>query len=519
MESKNEIWRVKVGIAFANLLVLIVLIGSGGLSTASASTTKGESTELSRVTDVIQKTRTIILTKYDSFSSVNLFGIGNEWTLMGLARDDIQTQDPLYERYYNDAVTKVTAAQGTFPNSSPTDYAREIIALTALGYDPTDIGGYNLFTGISNYKALVNQGVNSMSFALIAATLEPDFDFVGTGNAETDVTKARLVGGIISKQQDTGLWFSDPDRTSMALQALAQVQGTDLDADGAVTAAINKGVLALKDRQNADGSYSSWNMKNSSSSAQVLTALSQLGISPTSAGFTKGGRTVVDDVLSYFIDGAGFGYQHGDGYRYNGMANEQCYYALIAYRRYLQGENRLYDMSDSKLGTTQETSPETPPATDPEDPAGNETGDNDGNGETPTNPSETGAITKPAPPTPPASDVSRETDSVVVQYAAPENEATDTTLSRRHGPASSPATEEKSTDNKSQDASDWDFNSTEFDESASSFDDGENVNASDAAPHSATVTIPVPWAIAAGIVLVALVAATIVVALRTRKAV
>lgn len=518
MESKNEIWRVKVGIAFANLLVLIVLIGSGGLSTASASTTKGESTELSRVTDVIQKTRTIILTKYDSFSSTdNLFGIGNEWTLMGLARDDIQTQGPLYERYYNDAVTKVTATQGTFPNSSPTDYAREIIALTALGYDPTDIGGYNLFTGISNYKALVNQGVNSMSFALIAATLEPDFDFVGTGNAETDVTKARLVGGIISKQQDTGLWFSDPDRTSMALQALAQVQGTDLDADGAVTAAIEKGEEALKKLQNPNGSYSSWNMENSSSSAQVLTALSQLGISPTSAEFTKGGHTVVDDVLSYFIDGAGFEYKHGGGY--NGMANEQCYYALIAYRRYLQGENRLYDMSDSELGTTQETSPETPPATDPEDPAGNETGDNDGNGETPTNPSETGAITKPAPPTPPASDVSRETDSVVVQYAAPENEATDTILSRRHGPVSSPATEEKSTDNKSQDASDWDFNSTEFDESASSFDDGENVNASDAAPHSATVTIPVPWAIAAGIVLVALVAATIIVALRTRKAV
>lgn len=553
MESKSETWRVKVGIAVATLLIMVMVTGSYGIQPASAST--GNSAELSRVTNTVAKTRKIILDKYATFSpSLNLFGIGNEWTLMGLARDNSETSNPLYQRYYDDAVTKVTAAKGEFPHSSPTDYAREIIALTALGYDPADIGGYNLFEGISDYKELVNQGVNSMSFALIAATLKPNYDFIPTGDPETATTKERLVGGILGKQFSSGLWMEDPDWTAMALQALAQVKGTEYDADGAVTEAIDKAVAALSKLQNDDGSFSSWDMKNSSSSAQVLAALSQLGISPTSAEFTKGGRTVVDDVLSYFIDSKGFEYDHGHGY--NGMANEQCYYALISYRRYLQGENRLYDMSDTTLGpvstgngSTGDTgdSESTGPGGDTGNVTDGETDANAGTGSESGNQGNTEETVEPGTPAGGSSssgdtntsnttnDSSQstqgnggnDTSSVIVQYAAPREN--DMLLALAHQGRSwfdrdtvantdsdAENNENDSLDSKNSASSDWDFEAEDYDESASSTSDTPSEQ--EVASAVGNVSIPLPWVVTASVVLIALIAGIAILAVRLRKA-
>ena len=85
---------------------------------------------------------------------------------------------------------------------------------------------------------------------------------------------------ILSKQQPGGGWgFSDSradvDLTAMALQALAGYQNR-----AEVKKAIENGVNWLSTAQNADGGFSVNGLETSESCAQVLTAMSTLGIAP-----------------------------------------------------------------------------------------------------------------------------------------------------------------------------------------------------------------------------------------------
>ena len=79
---------------------------------------------------------------------------------------------------------------------------------------------------------------------------------------------------------------------------------------------------------------------------QVLVALCELGIPSADARFVKNGKSVLDNLFTYYDGGKGFNHVHGDGT--NLMATEQCFYALIALKRASEGKNSLYDMSDAK---------------------------------------------------------------------------------------------------------------------------------------------------------------------------
>ena len=61
----------------------------------------------------------------------------------------------------------------------------------------------------------------------------------------------------------------------------------------------------------------------------------------------KNGRSVVDALCDYYVEGGGF--KHVSFLEVNGMATEQGYYALAAYMRFLEGKTALYDMSDVTL--------------------------------------------------------------------------------------------------------------------------------------------------------------------------
>ena len=100
--------------------------------------------------------------------------------------------------------------------------------------------------------------------------------------------------------------------------------------------------------QNEDGSFGSTDGVSSESCAQVIVALTALGINPdTDVRFVKNGNSVLDALCGFAVDGGGF--MHIPGSNRDGMATEQGYYALVAYDRYLKGETALYDMVDVKL--------------------------------------------------------------------------------------------------------------------------------------------------------------------------
>lgn len=271
--------------------------------------------------------------------------ISGEWMVLGLARGE-KISNNFANEYYNKAVNFI-AENGSpkLHKSRSTENSRMIIALTSIGKDVTNIAGYNLLDPLADFSYVKKQGINGPVWALIAFDTI-NYDIPKKENVIEVTTREKLIEYILSKQLETGGWDYrstkvDPDITSMALQALAPYYNNDSD----VKTAVNKALKALSDLQNSNGSFSSWGTANSESCAQVITALTSLGIDPEKdSRFIKNGISVFDALMSYSVKN-GFSHDNNNKY-YDQMATEQCYYALVSYERFMQGKPSLFNMSD-----------------------------------------------------------------------------------------------------------------------------------------------------------------------------
>ena len=287
---------------------------------------------------------------------------GGEWMVIGLARSGRTVP----AGYYDNVVEYVKAnadANERLHRAKVTDNARIILALTSIGKDVTNVGGHNLLKGLDNMAYVQKQGINGPIFTLIALDSH-NYPTMG------DVTREKLIQVILDAQLPGGGWNlsgenADTDMTAMAIQALAPYYKTN----ETVKAAVDKALEALSALQCNDGGFGSWGTVNSESCAQVIVALTALGIDPTTdSRFVKNGSTVLGALAGFYVDGGGFKHT-ADGER-NGMATEQGYYALASYYRFLNGQTSLYDMSDVTIQTGGNTpaNPDDPGKTDPSDP-------------------------------------------------------------------------------------------------------------------------------------------------------
>ena len=287
---------------------------------------------------------------------------GGEWMTIGLTRSG----RPVPAGYYDNVVEYVKAmadANERLHRAKVTDNARVILALTAIGKDVTNVGGHNLLKGLDNMAYVQKQGINGPIWTLIALDSH-NYPTMG------DVTREKLIQVILDAQLSDGGWnlsgeSADTDMTAMAIQALAPYYKTN----ETVKAAVDKALEALSALQRNDGGFGSWGTVNSESCAQVIVALTALGIDPaTDSRFVKNGSTVLGALAGFYVDGGGFKHT-ADGER-NGMATEQGYYALAAYFRFVNGQTSLYDMSDVTIQTGGNTpaNPDDPGKTDPSDP-------------------------------------------------------------------------------------------------------------------------------------------------------
>ena len=271
---------------------------------------------------------------------------GSEWLVIALARSGRDVPDS----YYDSVVKAVQSAKGQLSDKKSTEYARTILALTAIGKDPADVGGYDLLAGLADMDDVTYQGINGAIFALLALD-SGKYDVPAAAEGGTQTTRDGLVAYILAQQLSDGGWAlsgtsADPDVTAMALQALAPYR----TGDETVDAAVDKGVQLLSDMQLSDGGYSSWGTLNSESCAQVLIALATLGIDPVSdSRFAKNGLTVLDALLAYAVSG---GFRHTVDGEADAIATEQALCALTAYARLLDGKTALYDMTDVLGGQT-----------------------------------------------------------------------------------------------------------------------------------------------------------------------
>ena len=287
---------------------------------------------------------------------------GGEWMVIGLARSGRTVP----AGYYDNVVEYVKAmadAHERLHRAKVTDNARVILALTSIGKDVTNVGGHNLLKGLDNMAYVQKQGINGPIFTLIALDSH-NYPTMG------DVTREKLIQVILDAQLPGGGWNlsgenADTDMTAMAIQALAPYYKTN----ETVKAAVDKALEALSALQRSDGGFGSWGTVNSESCAQVIVALTALGIDPaTDSRFVKNGSTVLGALAGFYVDGGGFKHT-ADGER-NGMATEQSYYALAAYFRFANAQTSLYDMSDVTIQTGGNTpaDPDDPGKTDPSDP-------------------------------------------------------------------------------------------------------------------------------------------------------
>ena len=280
---------------------------------------------------------------------------GGEWMVIGLARSGRTVPAGYYDNVVEYVKAKADANERLHP-TKVTDNARVILALTAIGKDVTNVGGHNLLKGLDSMDYVQAQDINGPIFTLIALDSH-NYPTMG------DVTREKLIQVILDAQLNDGGWDlsadkADPDMTAMAIQALAPYYKTN----ETVKAAVDKALEALSALQRTDGGFDSWGTVNSESCAQVIVALTALGIDPTAdSRFVKNGHTVLDALAGFYVTGGGF--RHTAGGERNDMATEQGYYALAAYYRFANTQTRLYDMSDVTIQT-----------------GGTSGGDNSGNG-------------------------------------------------------------------------------------------------------------------------------------------
>ena len=295
----------------------------------------------------------------ETLGTPNVGSVGGEWMVIGLARSGRTVPDGYYENVVK-YVQENCDADERLDENRATDNARVILALTAIGKDVTNVGGHNLLAGLDEMSYVTYQGINGPIWTLIALD---SHDYAPQG----DVTREKLIDAILGAQLPDGGWdmmgkAADTDITAMAIQALAPYY----DTNDAVKAAVDKALDALSTMQNDDGTFSTaFSGKTSESTAQVIVALTALGINPaTDSRFIKNGVNAVDGLCSFYVDGGGF--RHIASGDLDGMATEQSYYALAAYYRLLAGQTSLYDMSDVTI-TPAPVTPDQP--TNPDKPS------------------------------------------------------------------------------------------------------------------------------------------------------
>ena len=271
--------------------------------------------------------------------------VGGDWLIFGLARSGVKVPQKYFDAYYENVEAAVREKNGVLSDRKYTEYSRTVLALTAIGKNPADVAGFDLLKPLADFEQVTRQGINGTIFALLAL-YSGNYEIPENPDAAVQATRQMYVDELLARALPDGGWTltggePDVDITAMTLQALAKYRD---QAD--VTAAVERGLAVLSSLQEPDGGYVSWGSSNSESVAQVIVALTELGVPLDDERFTKNGITVEDALLRFAQENGAFVHVRDGSGGDDGMATEQAFYALAAIHRAETGETTLYDMTD-----------------------------------------------------------------------------------------------------------------------------------------------------------------------------
>lgn len=125
---------------------------------------------------------------YETTPDSTVASIGGEWAVLGLARSGAQVPDSYFEKYYENAVSFAKSRGGVLHDKKYTEYSRVILALTAIGKNPENVGGYNLLIPLGDYeKNRVKKAISvALEFLSKAQNENGGFSSWGGENSESD---------------------------------------------------------------------------------------------------------------------------------------------------------------------------------------------------------------------------------------------------------------------------------------------------------------------------------------------
>ena len=283
-------------------------------------------------------------------------GSMSEWYVMTLSQDGYTDFSS-----YESALSTYLAEHS---ESGATGREKYALALTAAGSRNSYISDI-LDTSVGE------QGIMSYIYGL---------HVLNNGYTCSRFTADDVVSQLLSMQYGDGGWalfgeYGDIDVTAMTMTALSPYYNTD----PAVHDAVDRGVDFLSERQQDDGGYQSFGTPNPESAAQVLVAVSAVGIDGVHDGrFIKNDNNLIDGINSYRLPDGSYCHTHDGGF--NETATMQALYSFVAYKRMCEGRSSLFVFDNRQPVNVPVQQEEAPPVQHEESaPSGGNSGVNSSN--------------------------------------------------------------------------------------------------------------------------------------------
>ena len=316
---------------FSKTVTYVVTAENGNTNTYNVNVSFTGAVAENEYKDDLQNVVNKIITRYSSTADDDW-----EWMNLGFYQGKLANYDGGYDLagQISDLDTTTSVAM--------TNIARTIMMLTARGFDCSNLAQYNdgqpftdskgnevdnLAATMYNYAGTYT--INGPIFGLISLDMGnytiPD-NAIWTRDAFMDVILNHV---YLSDGFDT-------DMVAMLMQSIAPYANDEVYGER-VRAKLEEGVSIIITRMSADYSFKAWGAVNSETAAQVICALSAMGIDcHTDPRFSDGqGKSVIQNWVDSFVNPSGY-FHHTTEVTNNAMATYQGCYASQWYLNFLE---------------------------------------------------------------------------------------------------------------------------------------------------------------------------------------
>ena len=316
---------------FSKTVTYVVTAENGNTNTYNVNVSFTGAVAENEYKDDLQNVVNKIITRYSSTADDDW-----EWMNLGFYQGKLANYDGGYD------LAGQIADLDTTTSVAMTNIARTIMMLTARGFDCSNLAQYNdgqpfidskgnevdnLAATMYNYAGTYT--INGPIFGLISLDMGnytiPD-NAIWTRDAFMDVILNHV---YLSDGFDT-------DMVAMLMQSIAPYANDEVYGER-VRAKLEEGVSIIITRMNADYSFKAWGAVNSETAAQVICALSAMGIDcHTDPRFSDGqGKSVIQSWVDSFVNPSGY-FHHTTSVINNAMATYQGCYASQWYLNFLE---------------------------------------------------------------------------------------------------------------------------------------------------------------------------------------